>query len=340
MRWRRRGAARNDRVPAGREGAGPPLALRQQTFDRFSAAVELPMLVLTIVMIPVLILPYVIHHPSAKTQSLLDAADYFIWAVFLFEYLVRLTLAPRRWHFVTHNWADLVIVAVPMLRPLRLIRSIRVLRALRLSRLSALVGEGTQKAKRSLHARATGYVIVITTALILVTSVVVLDLERDVKGANIKSFGDALWWAVSTVFTVGYGDRYPVSAGGRAVATVLMMCGIGLIGVIAAAVAAYFVGEGSAARQTVEDAEVLRRLEAIERLLRVDGVDPGLDDTDGEDREFAAVAKVAASSLRQLLAAVPVEARPAPSVLASWERTARSLEAAAVGAPGVIDGNL
>jgi voltage-gated potassium channel len=226
------------------------------------------MLILTIVMVPVLIMPYAVHHLSAGTKSLLDAIDYFIWAIFLFEYLIRVTLAPNRRHFVIHNIPDLVIVLVPMLRPLRIIRSVRVVRALRLSRLTALAGEGAQKSKRSLHSRVTNYVLVVMAGLIVVSSVVVLDLEREVKGANIKSLGDALWWAVTTITTVGYGDRYPVTAGGRAVAAVLMIGGIALLGVITAAIAAYFVQHsrehGPEADQGVD---LIRRLDAIEAML-------------------------------------------------------------------------
>jgi voltage-gated potassium channel len=155
-----------------------------------------------------------------------------------------------------------------MLRPLRLVRSIRALRVLRLARLSALAGEGTAKSRRILHARATNYVLVVIGALILTTSAVVLDLERDAKGANIKTIGDALWWAVSTVTTVGYGDRYPVTAGGRAVASVLMIGGIALLGVVTAAIAAFFVEQNvGRGKTTSHESEMLRRLDAIEAAL-------------------------------------------------------------------------
>jgi voltage-gated potassium channel len=71
----------------------------------------------------------------------------------------------------------------------------------------------------------------------------VLLFEEKAKGSNIHSYPDALWWAIVTVTTVGYGDRYPVSAGGRAVAVVLMLVGLGLIGVLTATVASVFVKE-------------------------------------------------------------------------------------------------
>jgi voltage-gated potassium channel len=67
-----------------------------------------------------------------------------------------------------------------------------------------------------------------------------------------KTFPDALWWAATTVTTVGYGDRYPVTAVGRLVATGLMVVGIALLGVITASVAAWFVRNIQAAREEVE----------------------------------------------------------------------------------------
>ena len=67
--------------------------------------------------------------------------------------------------------------------------------------------------------------------------------ERNAKGSNIHNYPDALWWAIVTVTTVGYGDRFPVTGGGRTVAVILMLLGIGLIGVLTATVASVFVKE-------------------------------------------------------------------------------------------------
>jgi voltage-gated potassium channel len=65
--------------------------------------------------------------------------------------------------------------------------------------------------------------------------------ERDVEGSNIKTFDDGLWWAVTTVTTVGYGDRFPTTSEGRILAVMLMLVGISLVGVITASVASWFV---------------------------------------------------------------------------------------------------
>src|SRR5439155_23258967 len=87
--------------------------------------------------------------------------------------------------------------------------------------------------------------------------------ERDTPG-GIHSFGDALWWAVATVSTVGYGDRVPATAGGRGVAVVLMLVGIGLFGLLAASLASFFVEEH--AERGADD--MAARLERIESLLQ------------------------------------------------------------------------
>jgi voltage-gated potassium channel len=68
-----------------------------------------------------------------------------------------------------------------------------------------------------------------------------LDAERGKSGTNIETFGDAVWWALTTVTTVGYGDRFPVTRDGRLVAVGLMLAGIALIGVVRAAIASWLI---------------------------------------------------------------------------------------------------
>ena len=84
-----------------------------------------------------------------------------------------------------------------------------------------------------------GYLFLAFPLLLLTAAVTVLDAERDAVGANITSFGDALWWSLASVTTVGYGDRFPVTDEGRLVATFLMVIGIGLFGSLTAILAAW-----------------------------------------------------------------------------------------------------
>lgn len=106
-----------------------------------------------------------------------------------------------------------------------------------------------------------------------IAALAMLDAERDADGATIHTFGDALWWGATTVTTVGYGDRYPVTTTGRIVATALMVVGISLVGVVTATIAAWFVSltQDAAATEATELEERLDRLQVqldrIETML-------------------------------------------------------------------------
>ena len=119
------------------------------------------------------------------------------WAAFAVDYAVRLVLSRRRGVFVRQNLLDLAVVALPRLRPLRLLR------------LLALLSVLNRYAGGSLRGKVACYVAGATSLVLLVASLAALQAERGVKGANITTFGDALWWASTTVMTVGYGDRVP-----------------------------------------------------------------------------------------------------------------------------------
>jgi len=85
------------------------------------------------------------------------------------------------------------------------------------------------------------YIAGASTAVMFVASLAILQAERGRDGANIETFGDALWWSITTVTTVGYGDQYPVTVQGRLIAVALMLSGIALIGVITATFASWLI---------------------------------------------------------------------------------------------------
>jgi voltage-gated potassium channel len=93
-----------------------------------------------------------------------------------------------------------------------------------------------------------------------------LDAERDAPGAHITTFPDALWWAATTVTTVGYGDTFPVTGTGRLVAVALMVVGISLVSIITATIAAWFIDQTRGAA-TAERADLAERLQRVEATL-------------------------------------------------------------------------
>jgi voltage-gated potassium channel len=231
----------------------------QDAYDRFSAAVGLPMTVLALLWLPVLVIPFVVKLRPAVTTAF-EAIDHFVWAAFVFEYLVRLWLIPARRTFVTHHLLDLAVIALPVLRPLR---AAQLLRLIDLGRVGTVLANALRRAKELLTHRGLHYVLLAVALVVFACSGLVLSFEGNAPGSNIHNLGDALWWAIVTVTTVGYGDRYPVTAGGRGVAVVLMLVGIGLIGVLTATVASYFVEE----QANKGNAKLSERLDRIETML-------------------------------------------------------------------------
>ena len=121
------------------------------------------------------------------------------------DYGAWLYLSPRRWEFVRTHVLDLIVVLVRMLRPLR------VLRLLRLVSLASVLGVANRRAHRSLHARVSAYVGASVLVVLVVAGVAMSGVERGSEDANIRTVADGVWWAATTVATVGYGDRYPVT---------------------------------------------------------------------------------------------------------------------------------
>jgi voltage-gated potassium channel len=209
----------------------------------------------------------------AEVLSLLDNA---ICVLFLADFALSLARAESRWRYlITWGWIDL-LSSVPAVDALRWGRAARVLRILRLLRgvraarlVSAFVLE--RRAQSAFLA-----VLFVSILLLGVASIAVLEFERG-EGVNIRGAEDALWWSFVTMATVGYGDRYPVTTGGRIVGVVLMVAGVALFGTFTGYVGAWFVGKDSerqaqpgASGAATEQAAIEHRLARIEQ--QVDGL--------------------------------------------------------------------
>jgi voltage-gated potassium channel len=216
---------------------------RADAYDRFSAAVELPMLVLAALMLPVLIVPLIWPMHGAAAASF-DFASYLIWAAFILEYLAKLALAPDRVRFIRSNVLDLVVIAVPFLRPLRLLRAVRLLRLARLGWLASWTLDAVRGLRRVLAHRGFHFALLAVVVLVFVGAAAELAFEANARGATIHTYGDALWWAMVTITTVGYGDKVPVTAGGRGVAVVFMVTGVVMFGLLTATITSYFSEAG------------------------------------------------------------------------------------------------
>jgi len=238
------------------------LARSQDAYDRFVAATEVPLLVLAVLWLPLLLIPLIVRIPPG-TAGVLQTIDDLVWGVFVTEYLIRFYLAPSRWRFFRLHLLDLAVIALPALRALRVFRLVRLLRPLLATRAGVTMTTALRRVRQLLTHHRLHLVLLAVLGIIVVCAALELGFEEHAPGATIRDFGDALWWAIVTVTTVGYGDKVPVSAGGKGVAVVLMITGIGLVGVLSATVASYFVEQRAGQDMT----ELTGRLDRIENLL-------------------------------------------------------------------------
>jgi voltage-gated potassium channel len=191
-----------------------------------------------------------------------------IWAAFGLDLAYRLALAEQRRRFLRDNWLDVVTLLLPFLRPLRALRVVVALN---------MIGRRGSAFSRG---RVVATVAASEVVVGLIAALAVLDAERGRAGSNIETFEDALWWAVSTITTVGYGDRYPTTGQGRLIAFALMASGIALLGVITAAMASWFVAKlaqvESSEQETEESVtELAAEIRALREELQTLRANPG-----------------------------------------------------------------
>jgi voltage-gated potassium channel len=196
---------------------------------RWEASTEWPLTGLAVVFLAVYAVPILRPDLPAAAVSLCVVTGWLVWAVFVADYLARWALSRNRQKFVAGTAVDLVVIALPLLRPLRVLRLLTLLDIL------------NRRASSSLRGRVAAYVGSATSLIIFCSALTVLDAERSNPDANITTFADALWWATTTVTTVGYGDRFPTTSGGRLVAVLLMVGGIALLGIVTAGLASWLI---------------------------------------------------------------------------------------------------
>ena len=176
---------------------------------------------------------------SPELQLLLDYIDNAICIVFLLNFFVGLYNTENKWKYLKWGWIDLIssIPNIDIFRYGRILRLIRLLRILRAFRSTKVLAKYIFRKKA--HGAFTTASIFATLILIF-SSIAILQAETTANG-NIKTAEDALWWAFTTITTVGYGDKFPVTTEGRIIGVILMTAGVGLFGVFTGFIASWFV---------------------------------------------------------------------------------------------------
>ena len=232
--------------------------------ERWERTVQLPLTLASLAFVAAYAWPIIDVGLGRFWVGLCSAVVWGTWGLLVVDLVVRLALSEDRWLFLRRHPLDVLMVLLPILRPLQLLRLFTLLKSL------------NRLAGNSLRGRVGMYVAGSMGLIVFIGSLAVLDAERGGPGP-IQDYGDALWWALVTVATVGYGDFYPVTTEGRAVAVGLMLFGIGVLGVVTAGFASWLVErvddldeQENGADATAADIDALRQeivalREALER---------------------------------------------------------------------------
>lgn len=185
----------------------------------------------------------VLGDPSGLTLSILNGFSDAIYVLFALDLSYRIALfsasdksSRNLRHFILASFIPVIALIAPAFRTLRVFRLLLSLRG--------FVGLVKNRAESA------GLLVALAFPLVAYTSALaIFDVERHVHGANILTFKDALWWALITMTTVGYGDHYPISDEGKLIAGGLLVAGITIFSTVTAIVSSWILADRSKATE-------------------------------------------------------------------------------------------
>lgn len=229
------------------------------------------MLVLALLVIPVIVIQA--SDLGEPWDTIAYALDWLIWVGFAAELVFVLTVAPHKRRALRAHWLDATIVIVSFPQLPALLASARLIRLVRLARLArlGLFGARAMQSARLVTTRQGFRFVALSVVVTVIVAGAAITLVNE---KEFPSVWDGIWWAITTVTTVGYGDYAPTDTSGRIVAIILMFVGIGFLGVLTATIASRFVevdtaeAEQKAEEERVDIADAVHGID--ERLSRLE----------------------------------------------------------------------
>lgn len=203
---------------------GADVEEREAIVDKLERITEIPLMVLAFVTVPLLLAP-IYWDLTPDEESLVVFLDVAIWAIFAVDLVVKTAIAPRRLAYLREHWLEVLVVLIPIARPLRILR---------------IIVYGSRAYRGAIRLVRVDFIGAYAVGLVVLIAAIVTSVERGHE-SRLDSFPDALWWAIVTVTTVGYGDIVPVTQAGRALALVLMIGGVALFGALTANLASFLM---------------------------------------------------------------------------------------------------
>ena len=224
---------------------------RETLLAQFHERLEVPMLILSFVWLALFVAEMI-----RGLSPLLDDAGYAIWVIFLLEFALGFTIAPRKLAYLRHNWLKAISLAAPALRLFRIVaiarvvRAARVARGLRLLRLVSSLNRGMNALGESLGRRGFIYVVALSFIVLLAGAAGIYGFEHGaVEHGGIDTYGTALWWTAMILTTMG-SDYWPKTPEGRILCFFLALYSFTVFGYVTATLATYFVGRDAASNQS------------------------------------------------------------------------------------------
>lgn len=206
-------------------------------------------------------LPVMLLEVRGVTATWLVVTDWLIWGVFAAALAAGFVASKERTTYLFRHPIDVAVVLLsfPFLPSILALASL--VRVVRLLRIALSAGRALPALRETIGRRELLYVTGLCGLLVVAAAAAVVILEPSAVGG---SFGTAVWWALVTITTVGYGDVSPTSTSARVVAVILMIAGLGLISTLSATIAAFFVGQEQRRHQASFETHVLAALARIE----------------------------------------------------------------------------
>jgi voltage-gated potassium channel len=233
---------------------------RWSLLEQIDAALDKPMIALAFVWLGLLILDFT----QGGLSPFLQTVSNIIWGLFIFDFALGFTIAPRKLDYLRRNWLTAISLMLPALRLLRIFRALRLVRAARAARAARSVGllrlvtslnRGMRAIGNALGRRGIGYVVAITVivtfggaaGMYLFESPAAL-AEAQIDAAGLPTYGEAVWWTAMIMTTLG-SEYWPQTAEGRILGWSLSVYALAIFGYITATIASFFVGQDTAKDQ-------------------------------------------------------------------------------------------
>ncbi|HET6527447.1 MAG TPA: ion transporter, partial [Balneolaceae bacterium] len=238
---------------------------RESLLKRIHRWLEVPMLVLAFVWLALFVAEII-----WGLNPLLEISGYIIWGLFVFEFAVSITLAPRKLHYFRQNWLKVISLLAPALRVFRIFAILRVARLSRLARMSrglrllrlvSSINRGMQALASTMRRRGFGYILTLTFIVILVGAAGMYSFELEAPDGGFDNYGEALWWTAMILTTLG-SEYWPQTASGRILCFFLSLYSFGVFGYITATLATFFVGRDAEENPTPASANSISALQS------------------------------------------------------------------------------